>query len=81
MQFVIIMLLLNNMFGFFCMEDNYEIYFKFLFECFQGLMINDVILNGGMGVGEVFQFFCVSDIQFCIEKCCLIIKCYLVYVI
>ena len=44
-------------------------------------MINDVILNGGMGAGEVSQFPRVSDIQLCIEKCCLTTKCHLAYVI
>ena len=52
-----------------------------LSECSQGLMVNDVILNGGMGAGEVFQFPHVNDIQLCIEKCCLTTKCHLAYVI
>ena len=44
-------------------------------------MINDVILNGGMGAGDVSQFPHVSDMQLCIEKCCLSPKCHLAYVI
>ena len=72
---------LNNMLGFPRMENNHETYSKPLSECSQGLMINDVILNGGMGAGEVSQFPRVSDIQLCIEKCCLTTKCHLAYVI
>ena len=50
-------------------------------ECSQGLTVNNVILNGGMGAGEVAQFSDVSDLQLCIEKCCVSSKCHLAYVI
>lgn len=50
-------------------------------ECSQGLTINKVILNGGMGAGEVAQFSHVGDIQLCIEKCCMSPKCHVAYVI
>lgn len=50
-------------------------------ECSQGLTVNNVILNGGMGAGEVAQFPHVSDLQLCIEKCCESSKCHLAYVI
>lgn len=38
--------------------------------CSQGLRINNVILNGGMGSGEVAQYTNVSDIDDCAAKCC-----------
>lgn len=38
--------------------------------CSQGLKINNVILNGGMGSGEVAQYKNVSDIDACAAKCC-----------
>ena len=50
-------------------------------ECSQGLTVNNVILNGGMGAGDVAQYPHVSDLQLCIEKCCLSSKCHLAYVI
>ena len=50
-------------------------------ECSQGLTVNNVILNGGMGAGEVAQLSDVSDLQLCIEKCCVSSKCHLAYVI
>lgn len=50
-------------------------------ECSQGLTVDNVILNGGMGAGEVTQFPHVSDIQLCIEKCCTSSKCHVAYVI
>lgn len=49
--------------------------------CSQGLTVNNVILNGGMGAGEVAQFSDVRDLQLCIEKCCVSSKCHLAYVI
>lgn len=52
-----------------------------LAECSQGLTVNRVILNGGMGAGEVAQFSQVGDIQLCIEKCCLSPTCHVAYVI
>ena len=50
-------------------------------DCSQGLTVNKVILNGGMGAGEVAQFPNVGDIQLCIEKCCLSPTCHVAYVI
>ena len=50
-------------------------------ECSQGLTVNNVILSGGMGAGEVAQFAHVTDLQLCIEKCCLSSRCHLAYVI
>ena len=50
-------------------------------ECSQGLTVNNVILNGGMGAGEVAQFSDVSDLQLCIKKCCVNSRCHLAYVI
>ena len=50
-------------------------------ECSQGLTITNVILNGGMGAGEVAQFPQIGDIQLCIEKCCLSTTCHVAYVI
>ena len=52
-----------------------------LTECSQGLTVNDVILNGGMGAGEVAQFPKIGDLQLCIEKCCLSRTCHAAYVI
>ena len=52
-----------------------------LTECSQGLTVNNVILNGGMGAGEVAQFPNIGDIQLCIEKCCLSPTCHAAYVI
>ncbi|XP_015756852.1 PREDICTED: uncharacterized protein LOC107336293, partial [Acropora digitifera] len=52
-----------------------------LTECSQGLTVNNVILNGGMGAGEVAQFPKIGDIQLCIEKCCLSRTCHAAYVI
>ena len=50
-------------------------------ECSQGLTITNVILNGGMGAGEVAQLPQIGDIQLCIEKCCLSATCHVAYVI
>lgn len=50
-------------------------------DCSQGLTVNKIILNGGMGAGEVAQFPNVDDIQLCIEKCCLSPTCHVAYVI
>ncbi|XP_078381846.1 uncharacterized protein LOC144664603 isoform X2 [Oculina patagonica] len=72
---------LNNMLGFPRMSSNHVTTPKPPTECSQGLTINNVILNGGMGAGEVAQFPHVSDLQLCIEKCCLNSKCHLAYVI
>ena len=52
-----------------------------LTECSQGLTVTKVILNGGMGAGEVAKLPHVGDIQLCIEKCCLSSTCHVAYVI
>ena len=69
------------MLGFPRMDTNHVITPKPPNECSQGLTVNNVILNGGMGAGEVAQFSDVSDLQLCIEKCCVSSKCHLAYVI
>ena len=50
-------------------------------DCSPGVSIDNVILNGGMGAGEIAQFPHVSDIQLCVEKCCLSTKCHVASVI
>lgn len=72
---------LNTMLGFPRMDTNHVVTPKPPNECSQGLTVNNVILNGGIGAGEVTQFSDVSDLQLCIEKCCESSKCHLAYVI
>lgn len=72
---------LNTMLGFPRMGTSHVITPKPPTECSQGLTVNNVILNGGIGAGEVAQFSDVSDLQLCIEKCCMSSKCHLAYII
>ncbi|XP_068704874.1 uncharacterized protein [Montipora foliosa] len=72
---------LNNMLGFPRVDASHATTSRPPTECSQGLTVNNVILNGGMGAGQVAEFPKVSDIQLCIEKCCLSTKCHVAYVI
>lgn len=72
---------LNNMLGIPRVETGHVTTPRPPTECTQGLTVNNVILNGGMGAGEVAQFPHVSGIQPCIEKCCLSPTCHVAYVI
>ena len=72
---------LNNMLGFPRVDASHVTTSRPPTECSQGLTVNNVILNGGMGAGQVAEFPKVSDIQLCIEKCCLSTTCHVAYVI
>ncbi|XP_048590274.1 uncharacterized protein LOC5501396 [Nematostella vectensis] len=49
--------------------------------CSQGLRINNVILNGGMGAGEVTQYPDIPDVEKCAGKCCQSRDCHVALVI
>lgn len=49
--------------------------------CSQGLSVKNVILNGGMGAGEVNQYPHVNDMPLCTEKCCSMPECHVAYII